>query len=98
VNDEEFTRTRAFLVQLVQPVCVIEPMEEAGGSCVAEGAVLLSEVLGDTSPHVDLDDFKGVRDQVAELPIELVRLSNLVKGDVRMEDMARLLRTRGSSH
>ena len=71
--DEEFARTVDLVVDVLDPLGVIEMGEEVVGVDVTEGAVALPDMLRQAGADVDLDDFEGFVEDVPEADVRTRR-------------------------
>jgi hypothetical protein len=77
VSHEQLARPVGFVTQTVQPILVVEPVEELARVDMTERPVPLAKGMGHGGSKVDLDDLQRLGDQVSQGEVEIVRLDDL---------------------
>ena len=90
--DEQFRGTIYLIVNVLGPSRVIEPGKEVCDVGMAEWPMPLAEGMRQASPHVDLDHFKGFREQIAKHNVEGVSAGDVVESHARKKGVPLLLK------
>jgi hypothetical protein len=79
-------------MDVLHPICVVEPPKEVGGVGMTERTVPLAETVRQTGPHIDFNHLKGFGQQIAEHGVKGVCAGDVVERDVGEKDVPLLFK------